>query len=167
VLLMSKAVALTRSGLYTFTTALIGQRAAAIASSRAMLIYRTAARALTFDSVIATAAVRGLTGAILGLLAVTGIGIAITAIGGAASWAANRFDLLGRNVRDSTKALKEFERQRTSMGSRSQGFVGELGRDVYIDVTDNRETTVEGSADPSTVEYESFVTSSRQPGTIS
>jgi len=167
VLLMSKAVALTRSGLYTFTTALIGQRAAAIASSRAMLIYRTAARALTFDSVIATAAVRGLTGAILGLLAVTGIGIAITAIGGAASWAANRFDLLGRNVRDSTKALKEFERQRTSMGSRSQGFVGELGRDVYIDVTDNRETTVEGSADPSTVEYESFVTSSRQPGTMS
>ncbi|MDB9247447.1 hypothetical protein PN419_00300 [Halorubrum ezzemoulense] len=161
VFLTTKMIQLYRSSLLQLTGSILQSTNAQGALMTMTGSYSLSAKAAAASSYLLSAGINAITAAIRTLLTVTGVGILLMGITTAVSGLAQKFGLLGGNIRDSTEALKEFERQESSMGSRGGRFLGNLDRRVYIDVTERNETTIEGDADASTVEYQSFVSGSR------
>ncbi|RLM50990.1 hypothetical protein [Halorubrum sp. Atlit-28R] len=158
----TKVIQLARSELVTLTGVLIAQLIPGLGfTSTAVATLEGAFVSLGASSAFAATAANALYAALLGIATLTGIGAVLAVLSAGASYAANEFGLLGEEIENATDAYREFQRQERRMGSHGGRFLGNLDRHVYVDVTENNETTIEGDADASTVEYESFVSGSR------
>ncbi|MDB9299419.1 hypothetical protein PN417_00450 [Halorubrum ezzemoulense] len=158
----TKMIQLARSELATLTGVLIAQLIPGLGfTSTAVATLEGAFVSLGASSAFAATAANALYAALLGIVTLTGIGAVLAVLSAGASYAANEFGLLGEEIENATDAYREFQRQERRMGSHGGRFLGNLDRRVYVDVTENNETTVKGDADASTVEYESFVSGSR------
>jgi len=101
--------------------------------------------------------------ALAGVLALTGVGLALVAISTGVSWLAGEMMDLEEQTRDATDALQEFDRQQQSMGGYDGVYTGSLDRQTYVDVTDNSQTTITGSSESMTsdAEYANFLDQDR------
>ena len=120
---------------------------------------------VTAASTKAMMAIRGLKVALKGLLILTGVGALLVGLSTAITGLASEFDFLSSDIDGATESLREFERQRSQMGSQDT-FVGDLDGAAYVDVTETQNITFEGNPEPSDIEYASFRVGSNDRSTI-
>ena len=157
--LATKVAAIFRASLFQLASSMLGS------SMSAKGLAATLRGPYTLSTKVATAATMGFYGAVtlakkavLGLLAMTGVGLVIAGIGKGVAALADQFGILNTEINNTRDSLEEFARQRDHMSGGSS-FVGDLDGNVYVDVTNNRDVTFNGAADDGIAEYESFIDS--------
>lgn len=160
--LASKITQLVRSEFVALTGVMVAQLIPSLGfTSTVVATLEAGFLSLGVSASLAATAANALYAALLGIATLTGIGVVLAGISAGASYAASSFGGLTDEIKNATDAYREFQRQERRLGTRGGAFLGNLDRTVYVDVTENRETTIEGDADTETTEYQSFVDSSR------
>jgi hypothetical protein len=160
--LASKITQLMRSEFVALTGVMVAQLIPSLGfTSTVVSTLEAGLISLGVSASLAATAANALYAALLGIVTLTGIGVVLAGISAGASYAASSFGGLTDEIKSATNAYREFQRQERRLGTHGGAFLGNLDRTVYVDVTENRETTIEGNADAATIEYQSFVDSSR------
>lgn len=154
------------SQLITLATTMYSSKIAGDTLTATLGNIATGMKGVTLSSLSAAGAINAAKFALKSFLISTGVGIALVGLTSAVSHFAQEWDLLGGKIDGATDSLREFKRQQRQMGGGRSSFVGRLGGDTYVDVTETTNMTFEGDASARDAEYAGFVASSNSTNTL-
>lgn len=123
-------------------------------------------KGVTLSSLSAASAINAAKLALKTFMISTVVGGGLVALTSAVSYLAQEWGVLGDEIDGVTDSMRENMRQRNRMGSRRSSFVGELGGNVYVDITETQNMTFEGDASARDADYAGFVNSSNATDTL-